>query len=599
MNPSRAAGDARCAAVAGASAVAPPARAMTTPGRVGLAVVLAVYLGHASWFRAYVNDDAYITFRYSRNLASGQGPYFNPGEHVEGYTNFLLMLLMTPVFAIGGEAAVAPMAKGLGVACGGMCVVLAFALARRLAIAGRMESDDRTAPCDVARMKEWKAAADLCGVAAAGIVAVCPGFALNSMSALETQLFGVCLAAGVWLAMRSDQSARWCGSGVAFALVVLARPEGILLFAVFTLVRALVSQRCGLRRDVLIVGLVFFGHVAFRYAAYDHEWLPNTYYAKAGGFFAMSAWQYVRDGAIVPLLGLHFPIGGDEVFIPLGLAVGVIGWWKWRRAWRLAAPMIAVGVCGVLLPFITGTDWMLGGRAVVPFLPYTAAMVAVGWCGLMSRPTLRPAWVGSALALPAVAMLWFAQSDVRTEFHDHITTRARGYATGHTALATWLRNGAAAPGDTVALMDTGIVGYLCPQQRILDITGLTDRFIARSPGMFLAKDYDVGYVLNQRPKFIVLVMTAPTTDCDAPPPPDARFEPWTPIEGKLLSHPDFRRWYARARPAGQAASRWTSDLARRLGAERVFEHSHPGAYYLLAVFRRQDDGSPASGRPLP
>ena len=40
-------------------------------------------------------EDAYITFRYSRNLAQGLGPRFNLGDHtpVEGYSNFLWMLI--------------------------------------------------------------------------------------------------------------------------------------------------------------------------------------------------------------------------------------------------------------------------------------------------------------------------------------------------------------------------------------------------------------------------------------------------------------------------------------------------------------------------
>jgi hypothetical protein len=32
-------------------------------------------------------EDAYITFRYSKNFAEGTGPVFNPGERVEGYSN--------------------------------------------------------------------------------------------------------------------------------------------------------------------------------------------------------------------------------------------------------------------------------------------------------------------------------------------------------------------------------------------------------------------------------------------------------------------------------------------------------------------------------
>src|SRR5262249_43827913 len=39
-------------------------------------------------------DDAFISFRYALNLARGQGLVFNPGERVEGYTNFLWTVLL-------------------------------------------------------------------------------------------------------------------------------------------------------------------------------------------------------------------------------------------------------------------------------------------------------------------------------------------------------------------------------------------------------------------------------------------------------------------------------------------------------------------------
>ena len=43
----------------------------------------------AAWRRAWVCDDAFISFRYAENLVRGFGLVFNPGERVEGYSNFL------------------------------------------------------------------------------------------------------------------------------------------------------------------------------------------------------------------------------------------------------------------------------------------------------------------------------------------------------------------------------------------------------------------------------------------------------------------------------------------------------------------------------
>lgn len=75
-------------------------------GLVGLLSAAAVI---TTWVFRYVQDDAFITFRYARMAAQGHGLVLNPGDRVEGYTNFLWTLIMvipekagwdTPTFAI-------------------------------------------------------------------------------------------------------------------------------------------------------------------------------------------------------------------------------------------------------------------------------------------------------------------------------------------------------------------------------------------------------------------------------------------------------------------------------------------------------------------
>ena len=40
-------------------------------------------------------DDAYITLRFSKNVSIGNGPVFNIGERVEGYSNPFWMILLS------------------------------------------------------------------------------------------------------------------------------------------------------------------------------------------------------------------------------------------------------------------------------------------------------------------------------------------------------------------------------------------------------------------------------------------------------------------------------------------------------------------------
>ena len=66
----------------------------TTWASIILILVLLALLTVHIQMLAGLTDDAFISFRYSKNLAQGQGFRWNPGgEKVEGYTNFLWVLI--------------------------------------------------------------------------------------------------------------------------------------------------------------------------------------------------------------------------------------------------------------------------------------------------------------------------------------------------------------------------------------------------------------------------------------------------------------------------------------------------------------------------
>src|SRR5512135_2318497 len=68
---------------------------------IALAGALATILFANQWSLEYLRnvvDDSLISMNYARRLASGDGLVFNPGEHVEGYTNFLWTVSMAPVW---------------------------------------------------------------------------------------------------------------------------------------------------------------------------------------------------------------------------------------------------------------------------------------------------------------------------------------------------------------------------------------------------------------------------------------------------------------------------------------------------------------------
>ena len=54
--------------------------------------VAALFIWETRVLTPVAIDDAYITFSYSKNLATGHGPVYGHGERVEGYSNFLWMV---------------------------------------------------------------------------------------------------------------------------------------------------------------------------------------------------------------------------------------------------------------------------------------------------------------------------------------------------------------------------------------------------------------------------------------------------------------------------------------------------------------------------
>jgi hypothetical protein len=65
----------------------------------GFVLVLTAFL-----YNLYKNsgyDDPYITYRYARNIATGQGFVYNPGERVLSTTTPLFTLLLAGLFPSG------------------------------------------------------------------------------------------------------------------------------------------------------------------------------------------------------------------------------------------------------------------------------------------------------------------------------------------------------------------------------------------------------------------------------------------------------------------------------------------------------------------
>lgn len=520
-----------------------------------LALILLVYLAHGFSLGQVINDDAFISFRYSYHLAHGQGLVYNPGETVEGFSNPLQVVFFSLLLPLTGWTlpSTLAMGKAVGLLAGLAALFGLYGLSRE-ALGSR---------------PEWGRASPWLALLPVAMAAGSTPLAAAAMTGLETTQLAALLTLGLWSQAVEQRSGHWRGSALFLALAALSRPEGALLALAAAAGGLLATRfspasagRRSLRLPLVTLAAILaatLGWTLFRYLYFDGQLLPNTYHAKLGGFAGMSWSAYLAS---------YFDAYG---LFAIPLAAGLAALWPMGRRSTVLWPVAALVLVHLASFIFTGSDWMPAFRLLAPTVPAMAALEALGLLSLLALLYGRQpeSAVRTWAAYLAVGLLLAGQLQAwhpRTGLRHHLAVRESGYQAGHLALARWLDEKIPVPdGCTVALMDIGLVGYLNPGLRVLDISGLTDRVIARSPGGFLQKEYDPAYILDQRPEAVVITLVGPPGL--KPPLDPATLRPGTMADRRLFHHPGFRSDYR---------------------FSQLFVHRHPSTTYTLAAYLRAD-----------
>lgn len=232
-------------------------------------------------------DDAMISLRYAANLAHGHGLVWNPGERVEGFTNPLMVLLMTPVVAVAGTWYAPLVLQIIGVGVFLIGLGLAASLARQ-----DTGSDGVTVTSVICVMAFYP-------------------FAYWSLMGMETGLLTILLLVAVRADARDPRAELGKARAqlvVAAALALLTRPDAAVMLAGLFALRLLRGPRQLWRRVLLEGGLALIPaaiYVILRRAYYG-QWLANVYYLKLSGLSdghrIANGLAFCRD--LVPAIGL-------------------------------------------------------------------------------------------------------------------------------------------------------------------------------------------------------------------------------------------------------------------------------------------------------
>lgn len=481
--------------------------------------------------QTWVADDAFISFRYVLQWLRGNGLVFNPGEHVEGYTNFLWVVLLAPWELAQIDLRLA--AAIMSILAFGILSMVMFLVGGRLF---RIDADRTTTDGHAAQSDLWRLFMywPLC----VPVLALHHHMRIFATSGLETMLFTLLVTAGALLFVLHLLAHKQWAMHLAFVLLALSaltRPEGYLFY---TLSLGYVAMDWLWRRRVpelershflklaslllcaaLPLLLICGPHILFRFWYYG-DWVPNTFYAKSAydSYWSQGlryALLYLQSYWLIPVLivllavlrlivrrrnpdgnqsvgtpqkavrylwllilcycAYVIRVGGDFMFARFWIPITPILFfaleWDFRRVWRQIT-INASDETGVEVPTDQPTAIMTSQA------PDSRNAIAIPnrWGGLVGLVLLSAAV--SVLRFDPYQGLPFPEKwGISEEYRIYTPERVSELR----QLALDLKPTFKAAGPILAFVgaQAGLIYYLDPRVAIEAETGLTDRNIAR------------------------------------------------------------------------------------------------------------------------
>jgi arabinofuranosyltransferase len=434
----------------------------------GLVIAVLCFQFPSWWAARWVQDDAYVSFRYARNLVRGHGLVYNVGEPVEGYTNFLWTVLAAIPLARGALDPL-PFMHVVAAACWIGAYALLLWLCVRLARDGLWAAPLALLPLAL----HWS-------------------YNMWFFSGMETPLVSLLSIVAVSCVTLDPARYRWALGAASLAGVglMMTRPDGVVIVAALGLAVALLDggwiareRRWG--RAILVpalpILLIFLPYQLWRLWFYG-SLLPNTYYAKVAYLtYYRRGWTYAHSYVDIYALSWFLPAA------VLGAGMARPGA---ARRFLIAAVLSTAG--GVFYVVRLGGDFMewrfltpISG-VFYPALVVGAAVVGECLAAAVRRGNQAPlgGWLVGACVAAALTLVTSRAAEVAQERHmpdQETIPLLRRYA--DEGRFDWRAAGATfdavlPPDARIATTSAGIIPYFCDRP-CLDLHGLTDPVIAR------------------------------------------------------------------------------------------------------------------------
>lgn len=485
-----------------------------------LALVCLLGVAHLAVLFKYTMDDAYITFRYSSNLADGAGLVHNPGQYVKGFSNTTWVLLMAVPELLGYSPL--QFSKMLGFAS---FVMVAALLYRRSKESFSESTDDKLRVTVPAKKKggSRKSRRRPAGHATSTdgprvqtsnlarwhlfpllVLGISAPVAVWFVSGMEMGFYCAIVFLAVSLRLHEQRNTpRFPTSVIFFMIAIWSRPEGIIFFvamAFHDIVYRIV------RRRFSAADLLWFLLPLSAYAlelvcswAYFGDPFPNTFYAKVPSSSASTLFR-LKIGAFARQLFLLRGDFGSYLHLWGGsgiVAVGILGLLRRPRFRHNSAYFLMVAAQAAFVTR-TGHDWWPACRFLVPVIPFLILLLNESLFFLSSFVKLPYRnYVSAVLMAAAVALM--------VPGNRKMSLRVFEERAGTVSARRYIKQGEffdslTEAGRSLTAFDIGGIGY-ASRLEIIDTAGLTNHFIAMCRRT-IRKPLCVRYLLLLQPDII-------------------------------------------------------------------------------------------------
>ncbi len=413
-----------------------------------------------AWSHRFIQDDAFISFRYAQNLAQGNGLVWNIGERVEGYTNFLWTLLISIGIYLGCEPVM--LSYILGTLFFFNSLVFTYKLSFLLSNSRKIS---------------------LLTIILLGTNYTFFCFATGG---LETQMQTALFVTSSYFCIQGLLLKRWSKNqlfllSLLLAFSIITRLDSVLIAGILASVTIyqIWKESTSIRQlivklSVFIAPLIILVGIWMLWKlSYYGDILPNTFYIKASTFTS-------------PLNGLHYLY--RFIFSYLLFPLFIVGIFAVRSYLKHHNSVMLILGTIILLWFLyvikIGGDFM-EFRFVVPILPLLFIFFSWTIFHFIDRTVYRVVLIGLILIGSVHHIFTFTYNpsdriEPITELHQHIYADSQNWSGIGKILGHYFKDN---PDVTIATTAAGAIPYYSGL-RTIDMYGLNDAWIARK-GFFI------------------------------------------------------------------------------------------------------------------